>query len=154
MTRPIPKETKDLVLKLWNAKHSSNQIAGRLGITKNSVVSMLRRMRKAGLVVRTEPKNGNPYKQPRSKAIKKAKAKLVYIPIVPPDKKFISPRRVSMSRERWVPLLSLGFQTCRFTKDGKHFCNAPTTKDKSWCDEHEQIVFQAGSMYRLTRRAG
>ena len=148
-------ETKDKILQLWNANMSAQRIADRFGITKNTVIAMIRTMRKKGLHVRTEAApNKNPYKRPRSSVKKKKEPRQVTVYSAPFN--FRSPNRAMKSKERWVPLLHLDDNTCRFTKDGKLFCNATSGKN-SYCEEHAPIM---GSGYhainvnlrQLTRR--
>jgi hypothetical protein len=50
----------------------------------------------------------------------------------------IAPVQISVNG-RWVALVHAGAQTCRYTEDGKLFCNATGFP---WCEEHRDVVYK------------
>lgn len=130
--RKYSDETKNQILVLWNANMSAQRIADRFGLNKNMVIGILKKMRHKGLHVRIgKSPNKNPYKRSRSSG---PKIKSQPITIYESPKDFIAPRSVLKSKKRWVSLLHLDDNSCRYTKDGKMFCNAPCKG--SYCEEH------------------
>jgi len=124
-------ETKETVLKLWNSGLSTRKIGLKLGVSTNSIAGIVRRLKLAGLEVRTEVKYTG-LRKAKAKTLSKRK-QIIKSEIVP--KGFRQPKRVTKSKERWVPLLALADKTCRYTQDGKLYCNIPTI-DGGYCEEH------------------
>lgn len=125
-------EFKKNILNMWNAYRTSEEIAKSVGLNRNQVIGILRKMREKGLNVRSEYMVGrNPYKMPRAKGNRRIPPKII---IDEPLPDFKSVNYVTKSKERWVPLLHLNDNTCRYTKDGKLFCNAPC--EGSYCNDH------------------
>jgi GcrA cell cycle regulator len=159
-------ELNELIFKDWDAGFSAKAIGEKYGISRNSVIGKVHRARVAGrnlridmglaeqaalrakarharehemrleaiaagvpmVIQRTLPKP----QKPRTRYAAVPKPKLVTAP---------PPIALPTTKERWVPLLELAHETCRFTTDGNKFCNAPAHMGSSWCEEHFKRVF-------------
>lgn len=134
------------VIKAWNGGRSSGRIAAITGFTRNAVVGIVSRARAKGAPVRqeSEPRRkprriGNVGRPPGTppKAVSLApvrieaghgvnhdtRHKLVRLRDLPP----VAPLAAlaQPSDGLWVELTVAGAKNCRYTEDGRLFCNRP-----------------------------
>lgn len=137
--KKIPDEVKALAKEMWNKGASSNLISIKLGMTRAAVMGMIKRMREKDPTVKRYHEFSGEIKASKHNSKRKSPVKSEYLkPVI---QSFRHPKKVTRSKNRWVPLLSLDYKTCRYTKDGKHFCNATTLKNQYYCAEHYDIVY-------------
>jgi hypothetical protein len=144
---PHPAELKAQVVKLWNKGDSALVVAGKVGLTRNAIIGIVHRMKAKGVEVRSE-KPSVVAKARKARVRKRIDAQVtprqrqqqitLYTPKAA-DKHVapIAPVQISTG-DRWVPLTITGSQTCRYTEDGKLFCNATGFP---WCEEHRKRVY-------------
>lgn len=143
-TRPKvhTQETKDIIAKLWAEGNSARSIGNQLGLTRNAVIGLVHRMRitSKGCEVRAAlPKIVAKAKRTRVRNRIAAVRQLYKPKPVVIVERPIAPVVYAVTN-RWVRLTDTGVSTCRYTKDGKLFCNAGD--GHPWCAEHREIVFQ------------
>jgi hypothetical protein len=161
---------KDEVARLWAEGHSARDIAAMMArfpgllrpLTRNAVIGMVHRARvKSGGAATRKALKPRKLSKPRKPP---AKLQEPYLPPKPPVEKSehrpkakYPPRPVEVAKKpakasvRWVPILKTGLMTCRYTTDGKAFCNSQ--EGHPWCPEHRKVVFTPGGKYPMRRVA-
>jgi hypothetical protein len=122
----ISDETKAKICELWNRGMTTSKIGENLGITKNSVVGIVNRLRKAGVHLQERGSGTFKVKKPR--------------PLVRKPEKKIRPVYGSP-----VDIMGLAFRSCRFiVEEGDErstkYCNS-RIYDKSFCREHHDLCY-------------
>jgi GcrA cell cycle regulator len=159
-------ELNEAIFKDWNAGLSAKTIGEKYGISRNSIIGKVHRARIAGrdlridmglaeqAALRAKARAAREHEM-RLKAIEagvpmiiqrtlpKPKKKRTRYAAVPKPKLVTAPPSIALptTSDRWVPLLELANETCRFTHTGREFCNAPAHMGSSWCEEHFARVF-------------
>lgn len=142
-------ELDELIVKMWNEGLTGGQIAGTLQLSRNTVMGKITRLRAKGVQLRSIEddvlnkkehapktlKSINKRRNPKAFIYKPTKVEVVEPPIAPPVE--------IDTNKRWVNLADTGFKTCRYTYDGKTFCNA---EGFPYCEEHIKLVY-AGLNY-------
>lgn len=136
--RKIPDHTKALAKEMWNKGASSNLISIKLGMTRAAVMGLIRRMRQKDPTIKRYHEFSSAIKASKGNSRRKSPIKSEYLKPAP---EFKIPKKVSKSERHWVPLLSLADNTCRYTKDGKLFCNAITIPNSNYCNDHHNIIY-------------
>ena len=131
------------IVRLWNKNKTSSHIAKAVGVTRNTVIGVISRMREKGLI--TRPKLDNPKAcglqnaaNIRRKKIGSAVDKVVPMPRIFERELEDIPDEIDKDG---VTLMSLGRGQCRYpvgARGGEHlFCGeARRDSDTSYCKEH------------------
>jgi hypothetical protein len=138
-------ELKAQVVKLWNEGGSARDVANQVGLTRNAIIGIVHRMKDKGFEVRSEkPAVVAQAKKTRTRkriqhAITTQRCNVtLYMPKAAEKHSApIAPVPTNTS-DRWVSLAHTGAQTCRYTEDGKLFCNAAGFP---WCADHRKRVY-------------
>lgn len=122
----ISEETKQRVQELWNKGMSGGEIGKELGITKNSVIGIIDRLRRKGFFVRVRGEGTFKVKKPRP---------LVKKPV----------KKVPSEIGTPTDILGLTYRSCRFiVEDGTavttRYCNS-RVHDKSFCKHHYDLCY-------------
>lgn len=142
--------TQDRILELWAEGKTTRIIGEEVGVTKNSVCGLLKRLRDKGHPVpqriykfeAKKPVNkkiAQLKKVTRLKAIpKKPEPKGTPVAVVPPPPK----RKVNIGKVKFIDLQP---DSCRYIVSGKRaeeflFCGAPKTR-RAYCDEHAKLCY-------------
>lgn len=127
--RLISEEVRSRVCELWNAGKTGGEIGSELGITKNSVVGIVDRLRRSGVEVRIRGTGTFKVKKPRPLVRKPQNdtARPKNVPGVPTD------------------ILGLTFRSCRFIVESGNelttkYCNKRIYQ-KSFCREHHDLCY-------------
>ena len=137
-TNKMPQGVKNKIIEMWNAGKSAGVIGLALGVTRNTVVGQVHRMRISGIELRTagvtekRPHVEEPKPEPKPIA---APISLAAVSVLQLHPRIVKQKR---QRDRWVPLLSTKSNTCRYTKDGKTFCNHV---GHPYCETHRELVY-------------
>lgn len=127
MTRElISEEIKKKVCTLWNEGLTTSKIGEELGMTKNSIVGIVNRLRKAGVCLQERGSGTFKVKKPRP-FVRKPQPKTAYVANEPVD------------------IMGLTFRSCRFiVEDGNEittkYCNKRVYK-QSFCKDHHAICY-------------
>lgn len=122
----ISEETRQRVRELWNNGLTSGEISKELGITRNSVVGIIDRLRGKGFFVRIRGKGAFKVKKPRPLVIRPSR-ELPPVLGTPTD------------------ILGLKFRSCRFiVEEGDvkttKYCNNRIYK-QSFCNHHYSLCY-------------
>lgn len=122
----ISEETRQRVLELWNSGLTGGEIGKELGITKNSVVGIIDRLRRKGFFVKSRGEGTFKVKKPRPL-------------VIPPIKETSSVIGTP------TDILGLRFRSCRFIVeegDAKttRYCNHRIYK-QSFCKHHYGLCY-------------
>lgn len=127
-----------LIIQLWNANKSASEIAKQIGVTKNSIIGKIARLRARNVELRTrlpleKPESHRPI--PLGRAIK---LPLRLVEGGPPHKSTV------VEGTRFVTLLGLTPRSCRYvvsddTVDAV-YCGATRTS-KSYCTAHAELCY-------------
>ena len=129
------------ILALWKEGLTGQQIAEKLGTTRNAILGLVNRLRIAGYVEyrakHPRPKRGAPRKPHKPPKRKMAQLELA-VSAAPP----LIPEPV---QTRPLTIMELGRRSCRFIlNEGKPssflFCGKTTDKG-SYCLEHHKVCF-------------
>jgi len=137
-TNKMPQQVKDKIVEMWNAGKSAGVIGLELRVTRNTVVGQVHRMRISGMDLRTK---GVTEKRPHIEAPKpepRPIAAPISLAVVTSPAMHVRIVKQKKQRDRWVPLLSTKSNTCRYTADGKTFCNH---SGYPWCETHRAMVY-------------
>lgn len=134
----MDEETQEIV-RLWNTNMSASQIAKRLGVTKNSVIGKISRLRAKGVYLRVREESSKPTKKPN--------------PLLPDRAIKLSSVSVG-GHVHHTPVLAIGTQfvgildlkpsSCRYVvsddaADGV-YCGATRTH-KAYCAAHAALCY-------------
>jgi hypothetical protein len=125
IVRQMTEEKRAEILRLWNLGYSSSKISAEVGLSRNSVIGAVHRMRQAGVELT---------KKERVKSKKVAKPK-EQKPEKKHDKFYDNP----------VDILGLRMSSCRFiveegTPEATKYCNQKSWKS-SYCKDHYKICY-------------
>jgi hypothetical protein len=141
---PHPAELKAEIVALWNKGYSALKVAVQLNLSRNAVIGIVHRMKAKGYEVRSEkPSVVAKAKKTRVRArvqkqIQTQKQQITLYKPKAAEKHAAPIAPVQTSTDgRWVSLAETGDHTCRYTQDGKLFCNATGFP---WCEKHRAIV--------------
>jgi hypothetical protein len=142
MTEFWPPEREEELVKLAPSANRVSDIAWALGVSRNSVIGKMRRMREKGVVIETHFGE-----QPRPDAMPTApKPKLVSLQprrsLPPPDPLQPEPA-LELFTMRRLSLLELGPRTCRWPVGDEPpylFCGNPTDGDRVYCAVHHVVA--------------
>lgn len=146
----IDQATQDRILELWAEGKTTQKIGEAVGVTKNSVCGLLKRLRDKGHPI---PQRIHQFeaKKPINKKIAKLKkvTRLKAIPkkpepkgtpvaVVPPPPK----RKINIGKVKFIDLQP---DSCRYIVSGKRaeeflFCGAPKTR-RAYCEEHAKLCY-------------
>ncbi len=149
----ISLETQRKVLELWALNLTTREIGQAVGLSKNSVCGMLKRLRDKGLDIPKRP-NGFEAKTEKNKKIakvakvtklkeKKPKAApepVAVVPIIIP----VEPPK-PLKKSGTFRFIDLRNNSCRYIVSGKRaeeflFCGEPKTKG-AYCKEHAALCY-------------
>jgi len=136
MEKKLTEEKRARIKELWEMGYTSARISAEVGLTRNSVIGALYRLRKNDGVMKKRPPGPKPVKE---KIIKVKKEKKVKAPI---KKKLEKPvEQVDVS----TTLLNLRFDSCRFIVEQgdpyqTRYCNKEISRS-SYCEEHYKICY-------------
>jgi len=132
------------IIAMWNANHSSAEIAAKYGVTRNVIVGLMKRARDRGEdVIKKQAATGG-----RRKKVVKPK------PTVPElsNKAKVLPFRAKFVPKTVVPghvlITDLEYQQCKYpertNKEGQHlFCARPTNDNRVYCEKHHKLCYDA-----------
>lgn len=131
MTEPVRKMTEEKrarIAELWNLGWTSSHIADAVGLTRNSVIGAVHRLRKNGAIMSTRDDR----KKPR--VAKKSHEH--------PIRKNIKP---NIELGKPVNILKLAFQSCRYiVEEGNvyetKYCNNKIHKE-AYCKDHYKVCY-------------
>jgi GcrA cell cycle regulator len=124
-------EKLELMRTLWLEGNSASVIGEQLGVTKNAVIGMVFRLK-----IRRAP-NTPRFSLPEAREAAKPKPK----PKLAPPRKPPPPP----PRPRWVSLMELRVDSCRYPRDGAtgvEFCSAVAPFLSPWCPEHRALCYR------------
>lgn len=124
VVRQMTEEKRAEILRLWNLGYSSSKIAAEIGLSRNSVIGAVHRMRQAGVEIIKKEKV-------KSKKIAKPKAP--------------KPIKRDPFYDNPVDILGLRMSSCRFiveegTTEATKYCNQKAWK-ASYCKDHYKICY-------------
>lgn len=124
IVRQMNEEKRAEILRLWNLGLSSSKIAAEIGLSRNSVIGAVHRMRQAGVEIISKDR-------PKSK-----KASIPKAPKPPKKDPFY---------DNSVDILGLRRSSCRFiveegTPEATKYCNQKAWK-ASYCQDHYKICY-------------
>ena len=122
----LPEETKERIKELWTLGWSSTKIGLELGLTRNSVIGVVHRMRQKGISIPSNRKTTIKKKYTREKETKARSER---------DKYYESP----------TDIFGLRMSSCRFiVEEGTvyttKYCNQKAHK-ASYCKDHYKICY-------------
>jgi hypothetical protein len=124
VVRQMTEEKRAEILRLWNLGYSSSKIAAEIGLSRNSVIGAVHRMRQAGVeIIKKE----------------KVKSKKVAKPKAP------KPPKKDPFYNNPVDILGLRRSSCRFiveegSPEATKYCNQKAWK-ASYCQDHYKICY-------------
>lgn len=132
-------EKNQLIMQMWNEGASAGVIGKAVGLTRNGVMGRVTRMRIKGFDMRVVSETDTLNRKVGSIRGIKSRERSDYIP--PPIREVIvqaiAPPPKLEAEGRWVSILETGRNNCRYTHDGKTFCNA---EGFPYCPEHHQVI--------------
>lgn len=141
----MDQEIKDKIFELWQQGLSGGQIAEEVGVTRNSVMGFIHRMREKGHTMRSERKLKVKVKEPkppREKKVKQIKEEQIFIE----EPLFVEePAIAEKVYDGPVNIYGLKSYSCRFiTEVGNHettkYCNKRISRN-SYCEEHYSLCY-------------
>lgn len=139
-------EFRVAVVELWNKGYSAGYIASRMGVSRNAIIGVIHRIKYTGIEVREgiAESPAGPSKRIRKRAEPSAPKILEEhykpAPILKPEIVAGDILNITVvDNPRWVSLFDVKKDHCRYTKDGKTFCN---DVGFPWCEEHKEIVIK------------
>lgn len=126
IVRQMTEEKREEIRRLWNIGYSSSKIAAEIGLSRDSVIGAVHRMRQAGVEI---------IKKDRPKS-KKAIIPKVKAPKLPKKDPFY---------DNPVDILGLRRSSCRFiveegSTEATKYCNQKATR-ASYCPDHYKICY-------------
>jgi|688.fasta_scaffold00600_8 hypothetical protein len=126
VVRQMTEEKRAEILRLWNLGYSSSKIAAEIGLSRNSVIGAVHRMRQAGIEIINK-------ERPKSKKAVIPKVKTPKLP--KKDPLYDNP----------VDILGLRRSSCRFiveegSTEATKYCNQKAWK-ASYCQDHYKICY-------------
>lgn len=126
------------VVDMWNKGFSAGYIGDRMGVSRNAIIGVVRRIKAKG----TEIRHGEIITRKPKDRTKKPKPSMPKLPethLAPTIEVAIQQTKVEIQKAfgRWVSLNDTKRGCCRYTKDGKTYCNA---EGFPWCDEHHDML--------------
>jgi hypothetical protein len=131
------------VLRMWNEKFTSYQIAMAIGITRNAVMGIVhrhgkRKTPKKVVVRRVTPKVAEPKPEPKKRAAPKKEEKLtVFRKRIKATEPF---PELTFKITKGKKMMDLGPFDCRWIWDDSSYCGKPTDMC-SYCTYHKTIVY-------------
>ena len=130
---------KGRILRMWEAGHTSGEIAAALKITRSTVAGVLNRLREAGRIgYRT--KTTKPQRPPKAKIVRiKVKAVVEVVAPLPPLPK-------PVNNASGIEILKLNFRTCRYIVAGEGspkttlYCGQEVTRG-AYCANHGAMCY-------------
>jgi len=131
----ITKEMKDRIIELWQNDKSGSEIAEELGITRNSVIGAVYRLRKQGHILSShEDSKKNPINSQKNnekkQLVKKPKAS-------PPPPKYTAKKGITMGQ--------LKYSSCRYIVEEGDYNTTQYCGNKihrcSYCEEHYKLCY-------------
>lgn len=127
--RQMTEEKRARIAELWNLGWTSSHIADAVGLSRNSVIGAVHRLRKNGAIMTTREERRKP------RIVKKAHE----LPI----RKNLKKKNLELGKP--VNILKLSFQSCRFIVEegGVHetkYCNNKIHKG-AYCEDHYKICY-------------
>lgn len=167
MTGAEIKARVERLCELWNQGWSAGRIAMELDMSRNSVIGVVYRERRRGRKLRMVESNS---RSPTSRAARElakreyrhsderpvfgnaeavkppsavALARVTKYDVVKrPVERPLPVPKLAHAEHEWVPLLKTALRSCRYTRDGQLFCNAPIAETgPMWCDEHREVIY-------------
>jgi len=137
-------QQKATILKMWDKKHTTKEIAMTLGVTRNVVAGILGRMRAAGKIGYRDkpPKVDKPRvpKAPERPKVKKiSRAKII-------RRMTFEPVPKANHGEPGILILKLNYSTCRYIIDGDgpvastFYCGKEVERG-SYCESHAILCY-------------
>ena len=126
--RQMTEEKRQKIVELWNLGWASSKIADAVGLTRNSVIGAVHRLRVNGFVMTTREERRKP------RIIKKID-----------DSPIIKISKKKENTGKPVNILKLTYQSCRFiVEQGNEletkYCNKQIDR-ASYCKEHYKICY-------------
>lgn len=153
--RKINDEIKNNIIMLSEKHLTGGEIASKLGITRNSVIGFLYRLKQKKLAIGETPKEKIREKKPKIKVkvkqIRKPKVVIKEVVLTLPDEPESTYTNVGEER---CTIDGLRFSSCRFiVEEGNHettkYCGK-TISQQSYCKEHYQLCYYP-SRYSLKK---
>lgn len=148
------------IYEMWEAGHTSFDISAALGITRNSVMGIVNRGQRMGMITRrgTVGKKPKEPKAPTAKVIRLPK-KPPLTTIQPPKLKKEEPMAKETKpvvvpippRKKTGPktIMELGIYDCRWMMPDKRYCGEVAKSAQTpWCEEHYKLVYVRGTARR------
>jgi len=131
---------KGRILRMWEAGHTSGEIAAALKITRSTVAGVLNRLREAGRIgYRQKPPKVKALKVP-SKPKPKVEVKIVQLSIP------LAPLPVPKKDAKKLPITQLSLRTCRYIVEGEgavrstFYCGNEVSRG-AYCETHAAICY-------------
>jgi hypothetical protein len=143
-------ERNAAIVAAWLDGSSSGQIASRFGVTRNVVMGVVHREKSRVIRAGGEFKSSREIeKQERTPRPRQSKVVEATAPVAVAAagvvaviaKRAVAPAPIRLDLSgggRWVPLLETKTHSCRWSDDGRLFCNA---EGHPWCDEHHRRAY-------------
>lgn len=154
MTKPgLNTEHNEQIAQLWNSGKNAVEIAEIVNLPSRVIYYQIVRMRKAGIKLKSYF-DREPVRTPSSIKLKSMKKryepKNIYIPIKTNETAYeaIAPLPNLTEQGRWVSFIATGNKACRYTENGKTFCNA---EGFPYCEEHRKMLFIPNTYKSLPR---
>jgi hypothetical protein len=126
--RQMTEEKRSKIAELWNLGWTSSHIADAVGLSRNSVIGAVHRLRKGGAMMTTREERKKP------KAVKKTNERAII-------------KRTKKNENLGKPanILNLTFQSCRYIVEegdvyNTKYCNKQIDRG-AYCKEHYKICY-------------
>ena len=127
--RQMAEDTRKRIAELWNLGWTSSKISEEIGITRNSVVGAIHRLRQKGEILVSAEEKRHKNRKPRPKKILAIRKNM----------------RKPLELGQPVGIMKLTSRSCRFIvaeggMEETRYCNNPIDK-ASYCAEHYKICY-------------
>lgn len=127
--RQMTEEKRQKIAELWNLGWTSSQVADAVGLSRNSVIGAVHRLRKNGAIMTTREERKKPRVVRTTKELRIRK----------------NIERKASNLGKPVNILKLTYQSCRFIVDQGNvyetkYCNNQMHR-ASYCKEHYRICY-------------
>jgi hypothetical protein len=132
----ITKEMKERIIVLWQQNKTGSEIGEELGITRNSVIGAIYRLRKQGHILSSHEENKKNFNKEKKKAVAKQR------PLPEKKQRIINAKKPSKEN---ITMSELKYYSCRYIlEEGNYettkYCGKHTYSC-SYCKEHYRICY-------------
>lgn len=139
----ISAELADQIKQMWEAGVPASHIGARVGRTRDSVLGLIRKLRKSGVAI----------ERVTVRPPKKQTAQIINFPIQNLKKDRGAPKSIGEG----VRMADLKLFSCRYIEGETRgyrtiFCGQRTVQGSSYCEEHAQICYRPAPKSKPTSR--